>query len=272
VFTNLKTIGFFDVTQYFPYINEISFLAEALLFSIALAHRIRVITDEKIAASNKLIQFQQNEQKRLNTLIEQKTDDLRQALEHKDILYKELNHRVKNNLQMLLSLIRLQIASTDDRLTKEQLSITQNRINSISKLYESLNYDNLESDFSTLSYFKTITNHTLQNFEKKIEIDFDIHHNLNLDSLIYCGLILNELATNSFKYAFEDEGTLHIRLFKQERSTHFIVEDDGVGFSADTKNSLGLTIVKTLVQKQLFGTISIDSKNGTKISIVWDEK
>ncbi len=272
VFTNLKTIGLFDITQYFPYINEASFLAEALLFSIALAHRIRVITKEKIDASNKLIQFQQNEQNRLNSLVEQKTKDLQQALEHKDILYKELNHRVKNNLQMVLSLIKLQITSTNEAQTKEQLTITKNRINSISKLYESLNFNNLESDFSTLSYFKTITNNILQGFEKKIHIDFDIRYNLDLDSLIYCGLILNELVTNSFKYAFAQKGTLSIELYKQNDTIYFSILDDGIGFDENIKNNLGLTIVKTLVQKQLFGTISIDSKKGTKVSIVWDEK
>ena len=272
VATNLKTTGLFDLTQYFPYINELAFLAEALLFSIALAHRIKIITREKIDANEKLIEFQQNEQKRLNSLVTQKTKDLQQALEHKDILYKELNHRVKNNLQMVLSLIRLQIASTNETLTKEQLTITQNRINSISKLYESLAYNNANSDFNTLSYFKTIASSLTQSFNKDVAIDFHIKYNLDLNILIYCGLILNELLTNSFKYAFTDKGALKIELYKENEDIHFLIEDDGIGFDKEIRNNLGLTIVKALVQKQLFGTIAIDSRNGTKISIIWNEK
>jgi two-component sensor histidine kinase len=272
VATNLKTTGLFDLTQYFPYINEMAFLAEALLFSIALAHRIKIITKEKIDANEKLIDLQQDEQKRLHSLVEQKTKDLQQALEHKDVLYKELNHRVKNNLQMVLSLIRLQIASTTEPLTKEQLTITQNRINSISKLYESLAHNTLTADFNTLTYFKTIANTLTQNFDKDVTIDFNIQYNLNLDILVYCGLILNELLTNSFKYAFTDAGKVKVALYKENEDIHFFIEDDGVGFDKESKNNLGLTIVKALVQKQLFGTIAIDSKNGTKIFIIWNEK
>jgi len=201
----------------------------------------------------------------LQEKVEEQTRDLK-------LLIQELHHRVKNNLQMVLSLIRLQIASTNEPLTKEQLTITQNRINSISKLYESLAHNTLTADFNTLTYFKTIANTLTQNFDKDVTIDFNIQYNLNLDILVYCGLILNELLTNSFKYAFTDAGRVKVALYKENEDIHFLIEDDGVGFDKESKNNLGLTIVKALVQKQLFGTIAIDSKNGTKISIIWNEK
>jgi two-component system, sensor histidine kinase LadS len=268
---NLKTIGLFDITKYFPYINEFAFLAEALLFSIALAHRIKILTEAKINSDKQLIALQKTEQNRLNQLVTQKTHDLQLALEQKDILYKELNHRVKNNLQMILSLVKLQISKTPKNETKEQLTITQNRIQTITKLYESLDLNNLELEFNTLSYFKTITNTISQGFQKEVEIIFDIQYNLTLENLIYCGLIINELVTNSFKYAFEKEGEITINLYKKEAEIYLTIKDNGGGFESKSNNNLGLIIVQNLVEKQLLGTMNIDTKEGTTVTICWSQ-
>ena len=193
------------------------------------------------------------------------------SIKEKEILYQELNHRVKNNLQMILSLIKLQISRTDSAQSKEELRITQNRIDSISALYESLHLEEQIHQISTLEYLSTIIEKIKPLTSKDVEIIFDVQYNVDRDQLLYVGLILNELATNAFKYAFKEEGELHISLYKKEDYVYMIVEDNGIGFKDKIIDSLGFTIVKTLVEKQLFGTLDVISNGGTKITLCWKD-
>ena len=253
------------------YMNEVAFMLEAFMFSIALAHRIKIMSQAKRDADVKLIHFQKQEQKLLQNLVAQKTQDLQNSLEEKEILYKELNHRVKNNLQMVLSLIKLQIGSTQSQATKEELTITQNRISSIAKLYETLHLKGETTNFETLLYFQKIVKNVKNNFKLNIKVIYDIQYNISINSTIYCGLILNELVTNSFKYAFEKSGTIKISTYKGDNIIHLVIADNGYGFKRTKKSSLGLTIVETLAQKQLNGEVKIQSTEGTKITITWRE-
>jgi len=252
-----------------PYMNEIAFMLEAFMFSLALAHRIRVISQAKRDTDIKFINFQQKEQELLKNLVSQKTQDLQNSLEEKEILYKELNHRVKNNLQMVLSLIKLQIASTRTEATKEELTITKNRISSIAKLYEILHLNGDKTNFETRLYFQSIVQNVQNNFTLKIEIIYDIKYNISVNNTIYCGLILNELVTNSFKYAFKKSGTINISTYENKNILYLVVSDNGCGFETEEKSSLGLTIVNTLAQKQLKGRVAIESNKGTKTTISW---
>ena len=271
IFTNLKTIGFFDITKYFAYMNELSFSLEALLFSIALAHRIKTLNEQKNELDAKLISIQKDEKNKLQKIVYERTKDLEESLQEKDLLYRELNHRVKNNLAMVISLIKLQISNAQNTQTKEELLTTKNRIDSISKLYESLNLHEISTDKSTKDYFQNIENNIRINFDENVTTKYLVECNLGLEQLIYCGLIVNELLTNSFKYAFinKNDGLIDISLTKEKNFFVLIIKDNGRGFEKNKKNSLGLTIVRTLVEKQLYGTIDIKSDNGTKITIEW---
>lgn len=269
--TNLRTMNFFDISVYFAYINEFAFASEALLFSVALAHRINILNQEKELANARLFAIGQKQKEELKELVEEKTKDLSSALEEKEILYKELNHRVKNNLQMILSLIKLQINQTDAQGTKEQLNITKNRIHSITKLYELLHLREENVNFNTLPYFEKIVQSVKENFSKNITIDYKITHDVKVQNLIYCGLILNELVTNSFKHAFKDDGEIHINIHKNRGIVSLRVQDSGKGFKQENFNSLGLTIVETLVTKQLEGEMHIDSISGCTTTITWRE-
>ncbi|MCW8837438.1 MAG: ATP-binding protein [Thiovulaceae bacterium] len=273
ILINLKTLGLFDITKYFQYINELSFSLEAFLFSIALAHRIKTLNEQKNILDAKVINLQNDEKIRLQNLVDEKTKNLQKLLEEKDILYRELNHRVKNNLAMIISLIKLQISNAKNSMTKDELSITKNRINSISNLYENLKFQDMSTDSSTKEYFKNIEDNIRINSNKKINTYYKIECNLKVEQLIYCGLIVNELITNSFKYAFKnmDDGFIEISLKKEKNFFILIVQDNGCGFKNKQEVSLGLTIVKTLVEKQLLGIIYIKSDNGTKITIKWRE-
>ena len=265
----LKSLGGYDVTLHFAYLNELAFSLEALLFSIALAYRINILAEEKNRSDERLIMFQQEEQHRLESVVTTRTKDLSLALAEKNILYRELNHRVKNNIQMVLSLIRLQISKTSAKKVKEELTITKNRINSIANLYEVLYLKKSTKKFDTQIYFENIINSMQENITHNINIEYKIDYNVNAHNLIYCGLILNELVTNSFKYAHCNEITIYI--YKEDEYINMIVKDDGDGFKKDKKSSLGFNIIETLVKKQLHGTLDIYSTAGTMVTIKWRE-
>ena len=271
VLSVLKSLGGYDVFQHFLYINELAFVLEAIIFSIALAYRINLLSEKIIQSDKKLILFHKEEQNLLETLVSKKTKDLRDSLEEKEVLYKELNHRVKNNLQMILSLVKLQINQTRSQNVKEELIITKNRINSIANLYELLHLKGDSNYFNTRAYFKNIVQAIQENFKKNVNVNYKIQRNLKVEDSIYCGLILNELVTNSFKYAFEQEGNVEINVFGKDDVTIMSIQDDGNGFDEKNENSLGLTIVQTLAEKQLQGTLEIESRDGTKATITWRE-
>ena len=108
-----------------------------------------------------------------------------------------------------------------------------------------------------------------ENLYHDIKIVYKIDYNVNVHNLIYCGLILNELITNSFKYANCEEIVIYI--YKEDQYMHMIVKDDGDGFKKDKKSSLGFNIIETLVKKQLHGELDIYSKAGTMVTIKWRE-
>jgi two-component sensor histidine kinase len=269
----IESYGYINISSRFTYMNEIAFTLEALLFSIALAHRIKILNEQKSELDAQLIRLQKDEKNKLQELVDEKTKSLQDSLEEKELLYKELNHRVKNNLAMTISLIKLQISKSKNTQTKHELNTTKNRIHSIAKLYENLNVSGVSNSASTKDYFEDIEDNIRLSFNKDINIKYNINTNLDAHKLIYCGLILNELLTNSFKYAFDEHtsGTIDISLIKENGFFVLEVKDNGSGFKDEEKDSLGLTIVKTLAQKQLFGDIEIDSQSGTKVTIRWEE-
>ena len=273
-FMLLSSIGLYDIHQHFPYIIEIAFVSEAVIFSIALADRIKQLQKEKNDANIKLISQQKNEKKRLEQKVTEKTLDLKNTLDEKEILLKELNHRVKNNMQTIVSLVRLQIDEIDNKDIKDILSTTYNRINAMSHLHEMLYYQKNISNVNATDYIRLLTDEIQESYSKEIKIHLDITTELKLDQAVYCGLILNELITNAFKHAFvSNNGNVYIQLTKDKMLNSLSVSDDGVGY--DTKSSsdsLGLVLVNSLVKSKLCGNIKIDSQDGVTVTITWEDK
>jgi len=265
----LKSLGGFDASAYFMYINEVAFSFEVLLFSIALAHRMKLLDEYKSLADKEIIALQQQEQMKLQHIVDEKIETLEIALGEKDTLFKELNHRVKNNIQMVLSLVKLQISKTSSNQVQEELKVTKNRIHSIMYLYERLNLNSSNEQLSTKEYLRDIVQSL--NDKDNVQVIYNIQYEVCLDKLVYVGLIVNELVTNSFKYAFISDGEIRIVLYKTRDIVHLDIKDNGMGFVKDNKISLGLEIVNTLVSKQLLGDINISSENGTRVLIQWSE-
>lgn len=208
-------------------------------------------------------------------------DQLKQSLFEKEILLKEIHHRVKNNLQVISSILNLQSSYVKDKNTLAILKESQNRIKSMAFIHESL-YQN--KNFSSVNVTEYISNlsknliHSYEMGESKVLLDLSLKPvSLNLDQSIPCGLIINELVTNSFKYAFKGrkKGKISISLKEANNVVTLVIADDGVGMPEDfdykNADSLGLQLVFTLVE-QINGKINLSTKGGTKFSIIFDKQ
>lgn len=269
----LSSAGIFDIKKYFPYLIEASFVVEAIIFSIALANKITNLQKEKNEANQKLIIQKENETKKLSNEVNLRTKDLKNALDEKELLLKELNHRVKNNMQTIVSLIRLQSDEIENEKLKDILLTIQNRISAMGHLHELLYKQDDINYIDVYEYFEVLIDEVRDSYDSFIEIHLDIKTKLKMEQSIYCGLIINELITNSFKYAFPDKkGNIFITLEKENENIKLTIKDDGIGFDETKVNfSLGFTLVKTLAVSQLKGEIDINSKNGVTTTILWNE-
>lgn len=269
----LSSAGIFDIKKYFPYLIEASFVIEAIIFSIALANKITNLQKEKNEANQKLIIQKENETKKLSNEVNLRTKDLKNALDEKELLLKELNHRVKNNMQTIVSLIRLQSDEIENEKLKDILLTIQNRISAMGHLHELLYKQDDINYIDVYEYFEVLIDEVRDSYDSFIEIHLDIKTKLKMEQSIYCGLIINELITNSFKYAFPDKkGNIFITLEKENENIKLTIKDDGIGFDETKVNfSLGFTLVKTLAVSQLKGEIDINSKNGVTTTILWNE-
>ena len=205
-------------------------------------------------------------------------EDILKSLKEKDVLLKEVHHRVKNNLQVISSILNLQTAYLKDKATINILKECQNRIKTMAFIHESL-YQN--KDFSQINfseYIVTLVKNLFYSFEanqQKIRANFDVEPILlNLDTSIPCGLIINELVSNALKYAFKDrdEGVVFIELKKIGGKIKMVVADNGRGIPEDInyKNTetLGLQLVNTLTE-QINGSISMKQNKGTIFEILF---
>jgi two-component sensor histidine kinase/ABC-type nitrate/sulfonate/bicarbonate transport system substrate-binding protein len=222
----------------------------------------------------KNVQQKKNEKKKLERQVKEKTNELNISLDEKSLLLKELNHRVKNNMQIIISLLRLQSDRTEDIKLQDAIITIQNRINAMSKLHELLYKQDTTISLDTYEYFEKLIDELNDSIDNDVDISLTVETELNIEQAIYCGLILNELVTNSLKYAFRDTENkkISINLKEEDNWITLTIQDNGKGYDQETtKDSLGLTVVKRLVDRQLDGNIAIDSSNGVNTIITWIE-
>ena len=206
-------------------------------------------------------------------------NSLKNSLEEKEILLREIHHRVKNNLQIISSLLSLQRIQVEDKQTADILWECQGRVRTMAMIHENLyksqdiGYINFRNYVETLLYDIFNSYHVDKgsiNLNTQIEsVEMDI------ETAMPCGLIINELATNSIKHAFPDRnGTIQIELKSNGEFYVLSFADDGIGLPEDANpkksKKLGLMVVKTLVN-QLNGVMEIERVNGTKFTIKFRE-
>ncbi len=195
-------------------------------------------------------------------------------LKEKEVLLEEIHHRVKNNMQVVSSLLGLQIGSIDDKKTQEALQDSQFRIQAMSFIHQTLyDSDNL-SMINIKAYLLRLLGMLSESIiidPSKVKINVEVEEiNLSVEQATPMGLIVSELVSNSMKYAFPDdgEGEITIKLQTDDQlGIELAVFDNGVGmrkdFSLHNTDSLGLGLVQILAERQLDGTIELKPDHGT---------
>lgn len=201
------------------------------------------------------------------------------SLREKDVLLREIHHRVKNNMQILSSLIRLQTRRAESKELREVLAESEARIRSMGLLHEKLYQSDSVSSIEVEGYLRSLTNELLRlNTRKKVDLKLVVHGiQMGLDTALPCGLIVTELVSNSMKYAFPDDraGTILVTVSKDAEGEYsLIVWDNGIGVPADfdisKAKSLGLRLV-TMLSAQLNGTLHVSGQRGTRVEIRFKE-
>jgi two-component sensor histidine kinase/streptogramin lyase len=235
-----------------------------LMLLIALFMKLRVYNLEKI---NLLLEKK----------VEKRTEELKHSLEQKDILFQEVHHRVKNNLQVIASLLQLQNSRTDNEETRMAILESQNRVFSISFIHQNLYQSGLMEGVEMSTFVNELTGHIRNIFytpdlliEAKNSISNVI---LDIDTAVPFGLLINELMTNSYKYAFKgkNSGTIKLSLIDRGNGNYFFTyEDDGIGmppgYKIEKAETLGMRLVHQL-SRQIAGRFTFSSEGGIKFEL-----
>ncbi|MCF0073048.1 ATP-binding protein [Dyadobacter sp. CY261] len=223
------------------------------------------------------------EKKRLEETVNERTMQLKQSLSEqtallleKDVLMKEIHHRVKNNLQVISGLLELQGKSLSDEAAREALQEGRNRVRSIALIHQNLyQFENLSS-INLKRFVNDLARQVQSVFQKEKNVSLaievpDLH--LDIDSAVPLGLILNELLSNSFKYAFSNvpEGEIAVTIeTASEGRFRLIYSDNGPGlpelFDPGKAKTLGLQLVNDL-SRQIGGTVHYETVNGAMFTI-----
>ncbi|HMQ80829.1 MAG TPA: PAS domain S-box protein, partial [Ignavibacteria bacterium] len=202
------------------------------------------------------------------------------SLKEKELLLKEIHHRVKNNLQIIVSLLKLQAKYVFDPRDLEIFNKSRSRVETMSLIHEKLYKSADISQIDMGNYLKDLVGHLLKAYNlSTAKIQFSINAEnilMSIDTAIPCGLIVNELINNILKHAFPDgyNGKIKLNLHRSDENVILEVSDNGIGipesFNMDKNDSLGMQLVDTLV-KQLDGVIEVTRTDGTGFLIEFRE-
>lgn len=219
----------------------------------------------------RLYQRNQENQKQLST----QNEKITKALEQNQMLVKEIHHRVKNNLQVISSLLSMQVRKVTDEDTKDALNSSKSRVQSMSILHQNLYQGENLKDVNVDEYLDQLC----QNIEDTYSLDKDVKINLeiepialDIDILVPLGLIANELITNAIKHAFKnkEQGNIDVILYAKADILVLKIKDNGIGLSENripnVKGSLGSRLIYSFIER-LDADIVIDGSDGTEVSI-----
>jgi two-component sensor histidine kinase len=199
------------------------------------------------------------------------------SLKEKEQMLKEIHHRVKNNLQIVSSLLNLQSENIYDSSLQSLIEASRNRINSMALVHEMLYSSADLKKIEIGDYIQRLAQnvcHSLSKPGSQIRFIFSIKgsYTFGIDQMIPVGLILNEIITNSFKYAFPtNKGIISIGIERKKDQYYLTVSDDGVGLKStvqEPKNSLGLQLIEML-SAQLDAQLTVDADRGTSYCIIF---
>lgn len=203
--------------------------------------------------------------------VDSKTKEIQLSLKQKEMLLKEIHHRVKNSLSIVSGLIDIQLSSTDNKETNEILQNSQTRIQSVALIHEKLYKTESLSDIEMDVYIKDLVESihgTFTDYNETVDLQFDLDPiKLDNDRAVHCGLLINELIVNAFKYAFSSgkQGTLSVSLKENNGATTLRVADNGPGIPAQSNSeqdeSLGTMLIDTFAS-HLRATKKVSENDG----------
>ncbi len=216
--------------------------------------------------------------KKLEHYVSLRTTEISKQKQEIEYLFKEVHHRVKNNLQVINSLLNLQKFYIDDKKMLNIFQDCQNRIYTMSVIHEKLYENNALSTINFNDYIKNLIKqlvHTYQlDFSVKYQLEVDIVR-LDIDTIVPVGLLINEIISNSLKYAFDNDENINVITFKMKKNENnsytMEIGDNGKGNKIsllDKHTTFGLELIKTLVE-QLHGTIKQLPVKGTMYEIIF---
>ena len=210
-------------------------------------------------------------------------DQIKASLKEKEVLLREIHHRVKNNLQVVSSLLDMQARGSSNKDAIDALTESKDRLNAMALIHSQL-YEG--SDLSEINMNGFVDRMLVQLFQSYPAHDATItpivsvaDYPFPISMAVPVGLVLNELLSNALKHAFvgRKEGTIEVSLTaSEEGKINLMVRDDGVGlppgFDINTTGTLGLRMVKILIEDQLRGSLEVISKEGATFNIEFDTK
>lgn len=205
---------------------------------------------------------------------------LEKALEDKEILMKEVHHRVKNNLMMISSLLNIQSHYIKDQEVKDIFAESQNRANSMALLHQELYKSGDMKEIELSEYLRSLSTeimHSYNSKDKSVDLSLDLERGtIDVDRAIPIGLIATETIINSFKHAFpEGNGKILVKFYKDDDSFVLIISDNGVGFPENldfrSQGNMGMMLINGLIN-QIDGSIDMIRENGTKFIIKFKDE
>ncbi|RLD53657.1 MAG: hypothetical protein DRJ01_19085, partial [Bacteroidetes bacterium] len=206
-------------------------------------------------------------------------EKIKRNLLEKNILLKEIHHRVKNNMQVISSMLKLQSSYIKDKIDKELFNDSQNRVRTMSLIHEKLYMAPDLANINFREYVVSLATFLFSSYginPTRVILNVNIKDvYLDVNMAIPCGLLINEIISNSLKYAFPDnnEGNIAVQMWlSKDEKYHLIIKDNGIGlpddFNLENLDSLGVRLVNALVD-QLHGEIKIKRENGTSYEIIF---
>lgn len=233
----------------------------------ALNERLEEKVEERTAALKDEIEQRKHAQEQINN-----------SLKEKETLLREIHHRVKNNMQIISSILKLESSSLNDKKSIDMYMDIQNRIITMSLIHEKLynSGDLARIDFK--DYIKDLVTSLFETYgfnTGKVALNINVENvSLGINSAIPCGLIINEIVSNSLKYAFPGERTGEIKInLRSIEGNHIelLMSDNGIGLPKDMEinktESWGLRLISILAEKQLQGELALNRFNGTEFKI-----
>lgn len=250
-------------------LNKINSLQRGLGYAMMGGVFIVIVFFFNLFQSNKKIKFQNKKITEQSLIVEQREQE-------KALLLKELNHRVKNNLQMVASLLNLHSRQLKDHPAAEALMEGKYRVEALTLIHQKLYCDDVDTMINIKDYIEELVQNLILNFGQKFQLVLNLEpFVMKIDKAIPLGLIVNELVTNSLKYGHEKNNSpvLKINVEKNKSQLVLTIEDNGVGLAADfdfsQTESFGLKLVHSLV-KQLGGNIKWTANEGTQWELEFD--